>query len=106
MGITMFEIIDKEIGAIIDKQQLPSAFPSDCFPPKDVFNRMQDLWSLILRCWWDKPERRPQSWEVLEKIDNLITYPIYNNEHEEYITRYSTRGLVTGVCTYDDFLIP
>jgi len=107
MGITMYEIIDNEMGAVIDMQQLPSGFPASCMPSENVFNRMQDLWALISRCWYDKPEKRPQSWEVQERIENLIDNPlITGNENEEYITRLSFKGLTNGFCAYDDFLIP
>jgi len=89
LGITMFEIIDKKLGVI---KKLPSRFPTKRFPPPKVFNRMRDLWILILRCW-DEKQERPQSWEVLEQIEMLIENPLgVTKESEGYITHVSSKG--------------
>jgi len=107
MGITMFEIIDWEMEAHIDAQNLPSGFPTESRPSEDVFNRIRDLWSLILRCWYHKPEKRPQSWEVTERIQNLVDNPVItSNENDEYIRRSSHKGFTYGDCRYNDYLIP
>lgn len=93
LGITMFEIIDKELG---DIKKLPSKFPTERLPSTKVFNRMLEFWVLILRCWDKKPERRPQSWEVQECIEGLIENPLdIGNEHEGYISRALSKGITS-----------
>jgi len=90
LGIAMFEIIRKEW---IDPEKwykLPSRFPAEHLPPTTVFNREHELWCIILRCWDKKPERRPPSWEVQEKIENLYADPLnVQSQSLSYINRFS-----------------
>jgi len=97
LGVAMFEIIDKELGHIKDKKQLPSRFSTKRQPSPNVFNRMQDLWILILRCWSERPAERPQIWDVQERIEMLIEDPlnVLNEADDCYITRASTKGITT-----------
>jgi len=87
LGVTMFEIIDKEeLGEITERKDMPSRFPKERLPSTEIFNRMQDLWILILRCWNERPEDRPQSWDVEEQIEMLIADPLnVGNENDGYI---------------------
>jgi len=83
LGATMFEIIDKKELRDI---KMPSRFPTERLPSKKDFNRVQDLWILILRCWNEKPEDRPHSWDVLESIGKLVANPLnVKNEYHGYI---------------------
>jgi len=95
LGVTMFEIIDKEeLGDITESRDMPSRFPKERLPSTEIFNRMQDLWILILRCWNEKPEDRPQSWDVEEQIEMLIADPLnVGNEDDGYIRAWS-KGII------------
>jgi len=95
LGVTMFEIIDKEeLGDITERKDMPSRFPKERLPSTEIFNRMQDLWILILRCWSERPEDRPQSWDVEEQIEMLIADPFnVGNENDGYIR--ATRSTFT-----------
>lgn len=86
----MFEIIDTELITFVDeKQRLPSRFPTKRLPSTKIFNRIEDLWILILRCWDVRPKRRPQSWEVHDRIDMLIKNPLnIVSENEDYETQF------------------
>jgi len=103
LGVTMFEIIDKEeLGDIKERKHMPSRFPTERLPPTKVFNRMQDLWILVLRCWNQRPEDRPQSWDVQERIERLISDPWnIGNEDDGYI-RAPSKGFATAGSTFDD----
>jgi len=51
LGVTMFEIIEREELADIHwGKNMPSGFSKKRVPSTNVFNRMEDLWILILRC--------------------------------------------------------
>jgi len=85
LGIVMFEIIDMELINVDKTPTLPSGFPTKRMPSKKIFNRMEELWIEIIRCWDEKPERRPQSWEVHERIDMLSQNPLnIATENEGY----------------------
>jgi len=89
----MFEIFDKELGNIKEGQKLPSKFPTKKLPSKEVFNRMQDLWILIRRCWEKNPRKRPNCFEVQERIKVLIENPLnIRDEDDDYITRFESNN--------------
>jgi len=93
LGIVMFEIIDMESLNVDKTQCLPSGFPRKRLPSKKIFNRIEELWIQIIRCLDEKPERRPQSWEVHEKIEMLIQNPLnIGNENEGYKTNFSVKA--------------
>jgi len=90
LGIVMFEIIDMELLNIDKTQCLPSRFPTKRLPSKKIFNRMEELWIQIIRCWNEKPEKRPQSWEVYARIEMITQNPLnIRNECEGYDTHFS-----------------
>jgi len=90
LGIVMFEIIDMELLNIDKTHCLPSRFPTKRLPSKKIFNRIEELWIQIIRCWDEKPEKRPQSWEVYERIEMLSQNPLnIRNETEGYKTYFS-----------------
>jgi len=95
LGVAMFEIIDKELGHIKGNKHLPSKFSRKRQPSANVFNRMEDLWILILRCWSERPAERPQIWDVQERIEKLIEDPldVVNEADDCYITEVSTKGI-------------
>jgi len=97
LGVAMFEIIDKELGHIKDNKHLPRRFSTKRQPSANVFNRMQDLWILVLRCWSERPADRPQIWDIQERIEKLIEDPlnIVNEDDDCYITGVSTKGITT-----------
>jgi len=96
LGIVMFEIVDMELINVDTKQCLPSGFPSRRLPSKMIFNRIEELWMQVIRCWDKKPERRPQSWEVHEQMEMLIQNPLnIGNENEGYKTHFSDRNSPT-----------
>jgi len=103
VGVTMFEIIDKEeLRDIKDSKNMPSSFSTEWLPSTWVFNRMQDLWILILRCLSERPEDRPQSWDVQEQIEMLIADPWnIGNENDNYI-RAPFKGITRIESTIDD----
>jgi len=103
LGITMYEIIKKqELGDVKNRKDMPSRFPKEQLPPKKVFNRMQDLWIIILRCWNEVPEERPQSWVLVEEIGMLVADPCYfGHEHDDYICGAS-KGHRAGGSIFDD----
>jgi len=97
LGITMFEIINKEeLGDITEIDHLPSRFPTGRLPSAKVFNRIQDLWILILRCWNERPEERPQSWYVQERMEMLTADPLYNGNENDTYTRALCNGITAG----------
>jgi len=90
LGIVMFEIIDMELLNSHKVQCLPSRFPTKRLPSKKIFNRIGELWIQIIRCWDENPEKRPQSWEVCERIEMLSQNPLnIRNESEGYKTHFS-----------------
>jgi len=97
LGITMFEIINKEeLGDITEMDHLPSRFPTERLPSAKVFNRIQHLWVLILRCWNERPDDRPQSWDVQEQMEMFITDPLYNEDEDDTYTRALYNGITFG----------
>jgi len=103
LGVTMFEIIDKEeLRDIKDSKDMPKSFSTQWLPSTWVFDRMQDLWILILRCLNESPEDRPQSWDVQEQIEMLIADPWnIGNENDDYI-RAPFKGITRVESTIDD----
>jgi len=100
VGVTMFEIIDKE--ELRDSKDMPSSFSKEWLPSTWIFNRMQDLWILILRCLNERPEDRPQSWDVKEQIEMLIADPLdIGNENDDYF-RAPFKGITRVESTVDD----
>jgi len=100
LGVTMLEIINKEeLGDIKDSKNMPCSFSTEWLPSKSVFNRLQDVWILILRCLSDRPEDRPQSWDVQEQIEMLIADPWnVGNENDAYI-RAPVKGTIDDQST-------
>jgi len=90
LGIVMYEIIDMEIINIDNTQRLPSGFPTKRLPSKKIFNRIEELWIQILRCWAENPERRPQSWEVHERLQMLSKNPLNIGHVNEGYKTYSS----------------
>jgi len=103
LGVTMFEIIDKEeLRDIKDSKDMPRSFSTEWLPSTNVFNRIQDLWILMLRCLNERPEERPQSWDVREQIEMLIADPWnIGNENDDYI-RAPFKGITRLESTIDD----
>jgi len=96
LGIVIFEIVDMELINVDTKKCLPSGFPSRRLPSKKIFNRMEELWIQVIRCWDEKPERRPQSWEVHEQMENLSQNPLnIGDENEGYKTHFSHKNSQT-----------
>jgi len=92
LGIVMFEIIDMELIHVDQSQPLPSGFPTKRLPSNKIFNRIEELWIQIISCWNENPERRPQSWEVHERIEMLSQNPLnIRTENEGYKTCYSDK---------------
>jgi len=97
MGITMYEIIDKRFCKGQRWKHLPTGFPAKSKPPNNVFDRINDLWILILQCWNERPEERPQSWYLEDRIQKLIDNPLnVGSEHGGYITRFSPMNVVSS----------
>jgi len=106
MGITMFRIIDKGFSEVKDWQQLPTRFPSESKPPPNVFDRIDDLWISILRCWNKNPEKRPQSSDLEDKIKQLIDNPLNAAiENEGYITYASPYRTLNGLSMHEDTMM-
>jgi len=106
MGITMFRIIDKGFSEVKDWQQLPTRFPKESKPPLNVFDRIDDLWILILRCWNENPDKRPQSFDLEDKIKQLIDNPLNATiENEGYITYASPYLAFDGLSLYEDTMM-
>merc|ERR1719334_3049923 len=98
----MFEIIDKEeLGDITEINRLPR-FPTERLPSKEVFNRIQDLWILILRCLNERPEDRPQSWDVQEQIETLIADPWNTGTENDNYIRAPFKGITRLDSSIDD----
>merc|ERR550534_1348701 len=95
----MFEIIAKTEVELKASNKLPRTFPNEYLPPTTVFNRELELWGWILRCKNELPEKRPQSWEVLEGIETIIANP-YNSMKKgmSYINRAFSRR--TSKCSF------
>jgi len=92
LGIVMFEIVDMELINVDKTKRLPSGFPTKRLPSRKIFNRMEELWIQIISCWDENPERRPQSWEVHERIEMLSQNPLnIENENEGYKTHSSDK---------------
>jgi len=105
LGITMFEIINKEeLGYITEMDHLPSGFSTEQLPSAKVFNRIQDLWILILRCWNNRPDDRPQSWDVQEQMEMVIADPLYNGNQDHTYIRALSNGVTAGSIFEDDRL--
>jgi len=89
LGNTMFEIITKKKFERPHYQEyLPTRLPSSSLPPEYLFNRGMDLWFAIRRCWNIELSKRPQSWEVLRDISQLIENPIAAKTRDVYYSRY------------------
>jgi len=93
LGITMFEIVTKKNFKIMTNHHhlLPTNLPKGSLPPKTIFNKGWDLWYTIRCCWNTELEKRPWSWEVLEKVTAMIANPIGGSTGNIYYNRYSTR---------------
>jgi len=92
LGMTMFEIITKKnFEPTRWKQKMPEELPQSRLPPKHLFNKGWDLWFAIRCCWNTKPEKRPWSWEVMDKIKNIIENPVGGKTSNLYFTRYSPK---------------
>jgi len=103
MGIAMYGIIDMAFSKIKEWQQLPSKFPTKSIPSPDVFDRIDDLWILILRCWNKLPEERPQSIDLEDRIEHLIDNPLnVVNENEGYITYHMAKATLKGITMSQD----
>lgn len=103
LGVVMYEIVDKELGDISDRKDLPSGFSKKSKPSPTVFNRIQDLWILILRCWSESPKKRPQSWDLQERIEALIEDPLnLNHQTEDYVTSISSKGITNVASIYEN----
>jgi len=97
LGVTMFEILNKEeLGDITEMDHLPSRFPKMELPSPKVFNRIQDLWILILRCWNERPDDRPQSWDVQEQMEIIVADPLYNGNEDDTYIRALSNGITAG----------
>merc|ERR1712060_964233 len=97
LGVTMYEIINKEeLGDITEMDHLPIRFPTGQLPSAKIFNRIQDLWILILRCWNERPDDRPQSWDVQEQMEMLIDDPLYNGNEDDTYIRALGNGITVG----------
>lgn len=103
IGITMYEIIDHVFCKGQNWEYLPTSFLNKNKPSKWVFNRIDELWYVILRCWQEKSEKRPQSWDLEDRIQNLIENPInVESDHSGYITRFLIENTRSGTssCKY------
>jgi len=97
LGITMFEIITKKNFKIITNYHLlPTKLPKGSLPPKYIFNKGWDLWFTIRCCWNTELEKRPWSWEVLDKVTALIKNPVDGNAGKIYYNQYSPRLACTS----------
>jgi len=93
LGIVIFEIVNKQSINIAKTQRPPSGFQTERLPSTKIFDRIAELWIQIIRCWDEKPERRPQSWEVHEGIKILRQNPLnIVNENERYSTYFSDKA--------------
>jgi len=97
LGVSMFEIINmEELGDIHWGKNMPGGFSKKRLPSKIVFNRIQDLWILILRCWDKRPQDRPQIWNIQERLETLLADPWNVGSENDGYTRapnkYFTRG--------------
>jgi len=102
IGRAMWGIIDRGFIEGQDWQHMPIGFPADSVPSTDVFNRIDEVWILILRCWRETPEGRPQSWDLEESIQKLIDNPLNDaNENSEYITKYSANCVYNTEPTFE-----
>jgi len=96
LGITMFEIITKKnFKPTHWKQKMPAKLPQSSLPPKHIFNKGWDLWFAICCCWNTKLEKRPWSWEVMDKINYIIENPLGANKGNLYHRGYSLRQFAT-----------
>jgi len=96
VGRTMYGIIDRGFVENREWQHMPTGFSADSVPSTAVFNRIDEVWILILRCLRETPEGRPQSWDLEDKIQKLIENPLNDADaNSEYITKYSAN------CVYD-----
>jgi len=103
MGIAMYGIIDVNFSKFKEWQQLPSRFPTESIPSPDVFDRIDELWILILRCWNEMPEKRPQSLDLEDRIEHLIDNPLnVANENEVYITYQMEKAPLKGITLCQD----
>lgn len=103
VGITMYGIIEKRLSVGKRWVKPPCRFPTKSLPPKEVFNRKEDLWRAMLRCWHLKPELRPQSWELQQLIDNIVQNPLNHiDDNDGYILDLSHTGSTNTESTYDD----
>jgi len=106
MGITMYGIVEKGLSAGKKWHQPPGRFSSKHLPSNDLFNRKDDLWRAMRRCWDPSPEERPQSWELQQWIGDLLENPLnLDNENEAYITRFSASGTTNMESTWDDQIV-
>jgi len=88
LGVTMFEVITKkQFLEPIHHHYLPTELPNQILPPKHIFSRARDLWFAICRCWNTGIEKRPCSWELLDKITELIKNPRAGNIYNLYYNR-------------------
>jgi len=103
LGVTMFEIIEmEELGDIDWGKKMPRGFSEKRLPSTKVFNRIQDLWILILRCWNKRPQDRPQIWNVHEQIEKFLAHPWYvRSENDGYIRAPNIHGTSYG-STFDN----
>merc|ERR1719513_321617 len=98
----MYRIIEWELSIGKKWHQPPHRVPSECLPSKSLFNRKDDLWWAILRCWNPNPEIRPHSWELQKWIGDVLENPWNLNENEDYITRFSSSDTTNLESTYED----
>jgi len=103
LGVSMFEIIDKEeLGDIEWGKKIPNGFSEGRVPPTNVFNRMQDIWILILRCWNESPQDRPQIWTVQERIETLLADPLNVGRENDGYTRTPNKNITRVGSTFDN----
>jgi serine/threonine protein kinase len=98
VGVTMIEIVNKR--TLMDKNwELKSIGGTKALRPKKLvrdditigenFAREVELWGLMLRCWRLNPEDRPQIWEVKDRVQDLLTFPLVFNKANCYIDRFA-----------------
>ena len=109
----MFEIINKRpISAECSdlksvpgtKSMIPKKLLMENIKIEMSFNRLDALWFILSRCWYYNAEKRPQVWEVKDRVQDLLNFPRVDQKEKSYQNYYYTDSRISEESKVQDSL--